>query len=154
MEGLFTAPSGTRYPREGDEFSHFVVSGVLKDGLTFVEILAYHRPWANQYTLLGTYGSQIAGAVCLRVGEAEVNVDFLTRNEVFTVRGVQVGARLLDAAEQMARALQKGWLRLESLDDHRLLAWYQDQGFSPEGEPAFDAQWGLLHPMVRPVAGP
>ena len=145
------APPGTRFPRKGDEALDFEAAGPLKGKLAFEEILGYHKPESEEYTLFRVFKREVAGAACFSLGEEDVRIDYLTRNGHFSTVGVSVGAVLESAVERIATLGSRELIRLDSMDDPGLLKWYRSRGFTPEGEAFSHPFWGTLHPMVKRV---
>ena len=151
MPNPFLPPPGTRFPHKADRALKFRVSGALRGRLTFEEVLDYHRPEAGSLTLFRVIGAEVVGALCLTMGETDVVIDYLTRNEASTLRGIAVGSVLVAAAELFAESQGREVLRLEAFDEPGLIAWYRSRGFVAEG-PARDAPgFGPLVPMFKLV---
>jgi len=151
MAARLVPPPGTRFPLEGDESQAFLLGPGLEGHLTFAELLGFHDPASDAYTLLLEVKSMIVGAACLVLTETAVKVDYIARNFAFSDRGVQVGTTLLQAIEAAAKAWGAQTIRLDSLEDPELLAWYGRRGFAAGGEPFIDATFGWVRPLVKRV---
>lgn len=154
MEPAFAPPPGIRFPTDVDRALAFEAAGSLKGRLTFEEILDYHDPPAAHFTLLRMSGRRLAGAVCFKLREQDVFIDYLTRNDWFVRRGVPVGTNLVRAVEDFARLHGRDVVRLDAMQDAPLIAWYARFGFAPEGPPHDEPGWGTLLPMAKRVSAP
>jgi GNAT superfamily N-acetyltransferase len=152
MQRRFTPPPGTRFPRDGDRAVDFEAAGPLRGKLSFAEILDYDDPQRGLFTLFRDEGGKLAGAACFRLREADVFVDYLTRNDRFVSRGVSVGAVLLRVVEDYARLHRREAVRLDAMQDSPLLDWYVRCGFVREGPARDEPGWGRLLPMLKPVS--
>jgi hypothetical protein len=145
-------PPGTRYPTPGEERLPFEPKGALKGWVDFSEMLNYHSPSENKFTLLGTYEKWISAAACFQVRDEDVFIDYLARNELFHPQTfVAAGSLVIAAIEGFAEQLHRSTLRLESVEDPDTMKWYQRQGFSPEGTPRPEPGWGTVYPMAKRV---
>lgn len=144
-------PPKTRFPRQRDREEAFEPAGPLRGKLTFREILDYHAPEAGRFTLFRVHSRRLAGAACFALGEQEVRVDFLTRNDLLAITGVSVGIVLVGAIEAFAAFHGREAITLEAMHDPVLIAWYESRGFAPEGPRYHDLEWGDLLPMVKRV---
>jgi hypothetical protein len=151
MAHAFAPPPGTRFPRRADDGVNFEATGPLRGKLTFDQILEYHKPTSEEYTLFRIFRRQVAGAACFGLDEEDVRIDYLTRNDLFSVQGVSVGAVLVSAVEFLAGGAGRERIRLESMSDPDLMRWYRSRGFTEEGRSWSDPHWGELHPMVKRV---
>lgn len=149
----FAPPPGTRFPRDGDRAIAFEAAGPLRGRITWAEVLDYHDPPAGRFTLLREVGGRVAGAACFELRLEDVLLDYITRNDRFDQGGVSVGVVLVGAVEDFARFHRRAAVRLESMEDGPLTAWYEGHGFVREGPPLDDPRWGRLFPMMKPVSG-
>jgi len=148
MARSFRPPQGTRFPKWSDASVAFEAAGPLREKLMLAAVLGYHAPRQGRFTLLRNVEGEIAGAACFNLREADVFIDYLTRNDRFAKRGVSVGVVLLDAVEEFARLHRREAIRLDSMQDSLLLDWYSNYGFAREGPPHDEVGWGTLFPMV------
>lgn len=92
-------------------------------------------------------------AVChliIRTGSVEgppyLELDML--NVDGTVRAQHIGTIMVGIAEDVARQLRLGELRLEALTEE-LVSYYRRFGFQVDGSPVVCSGWGTVHPMRK-----
>jgi hypothetical protein len=145
-------PPGSRFPEPGDEQVPFEPKGALKGRVDFSEMLKFHSPTEDQFTLLATHEREISAAACFQVRDEDLYIAYLARNELFhPPTFVAAGSFVVAAVEGFAEKLQRPLLRLDSVDDPKTMEWYHRQGFTADGAPRGEPGWGTVHPMAKRV---
>jgi GNAT superfamily N-acetyltransferase len=152
VNGAPTPPPGTRFVDEADRGAPFEPEGALRGRITFDQMIDYHQPSEDQFTLVRDFERRIVAATCFTVRAEDVIADYLARNALFrSATPVRGGKALVEALVLFARARGKSFLRLDSVNDQRSLAWYEKLGFVHDGPPREDPVWGALFPFVLPL---
>ena len=104
------------------------------------QILDWHAPNRGDFTLFRVHEGAVVGTVCFTVRVGGVHIEFLARNDHFSMRGISVGGVLLRAVEGFAEHYGCDSITLDAIDDEGLLEWYLSRGFMRRGEPYFDPE--------------
>jgi GNAT superfamily N-acetyltransferase len=147
-------PSVTvRWPLPEDRLAPFEAGGGLAGRLDWVGLLEHQDPERGRFALIAECAGAVVGAARATAYPDELEIEFLARNASSqAARGQRVGHALIEAAVALAWGLGIFCLTLESLDEPALIAFYEGEGFVRAGSPLFDAYWGTLHPMRRPLS--
>jgi hypothetical protein len=145
LRSRLTLPEGFRFLREGDIGQVFRTGNEMMDRYVLRD---YYR-WSllpNDLVVLYEIDRRIAGIIELRVNENHIMVDMVGSNVLVQAPGV--GTKLMSLAENFARQLAIGEIRLDSLDD--VVSWYGSFGYAQYADRCYDAELGCwLTPMKK-----
>lgn len=141
--------------RDSDRAQHFEGSGRLAGHLTIEYLVGFQDPLTGRKVLVAELQGLIVGAIALISRPPTLHVEYLSRNGALNLGvGVQVGAPLLHAAEAYGLSVGAMDLTLEAVDEPAVVEFYRREGFRESSPPFFEAGWGVLHPMRKPLRPP
>lgn len=131
--------------REGDIGQAFRTGNEIMDRYVLRD---YHR-WSllpNDLVVLYEIDVRIAGIIEMRINLDHIVVDMVGSNALVQAAGV--GTKLMSLAENFAKQLAIGEIRLDSLDD--VVSWYRLSGYAQYADRYYDAELGCwLTPMKK-----